>query len=358
MPTRPAILERNNVTFTAAIDQHRAAAHGCAFLRERQLPSGQFRIDISDDGVRNGEWSSDPTVFATSVVACNVMDLPGRDAATVSRRSAGFLRGAMEAAGVWRFWTDEHMWARMIPFDSDDTACAAMALRPHGGAPHSTGRALLANRGQHGLFYTWLVPHPGVWPGEPAYWRAALSGVRVPVQRRAFWRLTAADPDDVDAVVCANVLAFLGDRPETVATAAYLAEILRAGREAACDKWYHRPLAVHHAVARAFGCGATSLASARDVAVRRIMEHRRASGEFGNGPLDTSLAVCALRDWGYESRLLDEPVESLLSTQQTDGSWAREIYYVGGPKATARWGSPEVTTAFCVRALTSVASRL
>lgn len=341
------------MTATAATDWHHAAARGCAFLRERQLPSGQFRIEISDDGVRDGEWSPDPTVFATSVVACNMIGVPGHDAATVSRRSAGFLRGAMEASGVWRFWTDEHTWARVIPFDADDTACAAIALGPHGGAPRSTVRALVANRGPHGLFYTWLVPHRGLYPHEPAYWRAALSGTRAPLQRRAFWRLTEAEPDDVDAVVCANVLAFLGDRAETAATAAYLTEIVRTGREATSDKWYHRPLAVHHAIARAFACGAASLGSARGAAIGRIVEHARPGGEFGDGALDTSLAVCALRDWGWESRALDEAVESLVSAQQADGSWAKEIYYVGGPKASARWGSPELTTSFCVRALTS-----
>jgi hypothetical protein len=332
--------------------EHDEVQAGCAYLRERQLPSGQFRIDVSADHENNGAAASDPTVFATSVVALNLLDLPGRDAAMVLRRAGGFLRTAMHASHVWRFWSDEHRWARVIPFDSDDTACAAMVLQAvEGSTPVPTVRALLANRGQHGLFFTWLVPHRGILPVETAFWRAALSAWRVPAQRPLFWRQTEADPNDVDAVVCANVLALLGDRQETAATSAYLAGIVRAGHEASCDKWYHRPLAFHHAVARAFAAGATSLTQVRERAIERILEHLQPGGRFGDGALDTALALCALNDWRYDGPELAPAAEWLKTRQQADGSWPAETYYTGGPKHVTRWGSPEVSTSFCVRAL-------
>ncbi len=330
-----------------------AVARGCRFLLERQFSHGQFGIEVAADHERDGEPIPDPTVFATSVVLLNLAGIDDAGARTASRRAAAFLRASMHPPGVWRFWSDEHKWADVIPFDADDTSCAAMGLRAQGSPPRAgTVRALLANRRRDGLFYTWFVPHRGILPREPAYWRCALSAVKGPAQRVAFWRLTEAAPDDVDAVVCANVLALLGDRPETAATSAYLAEVVLAGREEDCDKWYRRPLAVHHAIARAAAC-APSLAPARERAIARILEHRNGP-RFGDGALDTALAVCALADWGYEGPELAEAADWIEAAQGSDGSWPSEIYYVGGPKQVTRWGSAEVSTAFCVRALAAV----
>ena len=166
--------------------------------------------------------------------------------------------------------------------------------------------------------------------------------------------LTEAEPDDVDAVVCANVLALLGDRAETAATAAYLTDVVLSGREASCDKWYHRPLAVHHAIARAAARGATRLMPAREQAIGRILAHRRPSGEFGDDALDTALALSALADWGYAGDEAQDAASALLAAQRPDGSWPREPYYVGGPKLLTRWGSAEVSTAFCLCALAKI----
>lgn len=331
-----------------------AVTRGCRFLAERQFPSGQFGIEVSADHEREGEPTADPTVFATSVVALNLLRVAGPEARAAVRRAAGFLRTSMHPPGVWRFWSDEHKWAQVIPFDADDTSCAAIVLRAQDGAAGAgTVRALLANRRRDGLFYTWFVPHRELPPLVPAFWRCALSALRGPLQRIAFWRLTEADPDDVDAVVCANVLAFLGDRPETAATSAHLADVLHAGREADCDKWYRRPLTVHHAIARAAAAGAPSLMAVRERSVERILAHRTGPG-FGEGALDTALALCALSDWGHDGPELAEAADWLQSEQRADGSWPSETYYAGGPKQVTRWGSAEVTTSFCVSALAAL----
>lgn len=326
-----------------------AAERGCEFLRARQLPSGEIPINVSADHERAGAWTPDPTVFASSVVALNLVGVPGESAATIRHAAADFIDAQRTPPGLWRFWSAEHPLAKIIPFDADDTACAAMAVGDEAGA--ATARALLANRSPDGLFFTWFVRHRGRFPLEPAFWRAAASGLRRPLHRRQFWRQTEAEPSDIDAVVCANVLALLGDRDETAATSSYLIAIVRERREAEADKWYHRPLALHLAIAAAAARGTRSLSAIRDQAVARILEQRSAGGQIGDDVLDSALACCALADWAYNGPELSAALGFLQAQQLPDGSWPASAYYTGGPKRITRWGSAELTTSFCVRAL-------
>ncbi len=257
----------------------------------------------------------------------------------------------MHPAGVWRFWTAEHPLYRVIPFDADDTACAAVVLRRHGGAPETVGRLLLANRDPRGLFYTWFVPHRAVAPLDLVYWRAAANALRAPVRRRAFWHLTEAAPADVDAVVNANVLHFLGETQATRPVVEYLIAVVHEGRDGDCDKWYRRPLAVQHAIARCYASGVSGLGAARRQAIAGILARGRPDGSFGDGPLDTALAVCALCDWGHDGLEVAAGAAALVRTQLAPGGWLAEAYYVGGPRGVVRWGSEALTTGFCVQAL-------
>jgi hypothetical protein len=328
-----------------------ALARGCSFLRARQLPSGELPTCFSSDLADDGAWRYDPTVFATSVIALCLESVPNPDAALVVRRAVSFLRAQMRAPGLWRFWTSEHEFHRVIPFDSDDTACAAALLRGHGGAPAAVGGLLLANRDRRGLFHTWFVPHRGTAPRHLGFWRAAVGGWRRPLHRAAFWRLTEADPGDVDAVVNANVLFFLGETAATRPVVEHLAEVVREGREEDCDKWYRRSLAVHHAIARCFARGVAGLGPVREAALARILALARSDGSFGDGALDTALAACALGDWGYDGPELAAARAWLARSQLPSGGWATDAYYLGGPKAVSRWGSEEMTAGFALQAL-------
>src|SRR5207237_1773965 len=101
--------------------------------------------------------------------------------------------------GLWRHWARDHPQYHPLPPDLDDTSCASAALLRAGRAFPDNRKLLLGNRNRRGLFYRRKL--------TPAQFRH-------PLVTYFFFRRTSAKPFDVDAVVNANVLFYLGAIPE------------------------------------------------------------------------------------------------------------------------------------------------
>lgn len=327
-----------------------AIARGLAFLERRQLPSGEFSVLVGREHADMRDGVADPSPFGTSLIAYSLGLVDAAPARAMLAHAARFLHGEMEPPGVWRFWARGHPHHAVIPPDLDDTACAAYVLRQQGIATPPIDALLLACRDRGGRFHTWITPR---WPmpRSAAYWRVALRQLANPATLLAFWRLNESAPGDVDGVVNANVLLYLGDRPETRPVAAYLVDIVLGGREAGCDKWHLNPFMVHYCIGRAFDAGVTALGAARDAVVRRITAAAHPSGRIGDTVLDTALAVCALHAWRAAPAVLDDAVRYLVAEQDAAGAWAPTALWYGGPKRYYGWGSAELTTGYCLEAL-------
>jgi hypothetical protein len=298
-----------------------AVDRAVAFLERNQLPTGELRVFASG--------KPDPSVFPTALAAYSLSFTPR--AANVRDRALDFLAAEVEPRGLWKHWTREHPHHHQLPPDLDDTSCASVALA-RAGRSFPDNRALLRkNRNRHGLFRTWKL---------------TLTQLRHPLISLAFFTKTSARPFDVDAVVNANALHYLGDAPEV---AHYLVRVLRENREAHCDKWYENPFAVWYFFSRALRRGAPE---AGELIVRKIAATKPASA------LEHALAICALRDW---DRAAD--AAPLLELQLESGAWPAAPLYHGGRARrgdgtfapphpdTPHWGSEELTTAFCIEAL-------
>src|SRR5262249_8543546 len=108
------------------------------------------------------------------------------------------------------------------PFDLDDTAIASTALAA-AGRPFPNNRALLlAYRERTGLFRTWIV----------RWWRHPLRTCRF------FFFRHIAEVRDIDAVINANVIIYLGNREAPRPAIEHLLAVLRANREMASTIWY------------------------------------------------------------------------------------------------------------------------
>jgi hypothetical protein len=323
-----------------------------AFLAAHQLSSGQFGVlmgsDLSDP---SAEAWLDSTPFPTALIVHSLGLSDSEVAAEMIRRAVSFLRAEMEPGGVWRYWTAEHERHRTIPADLDDTACVAQVLRRHGVPVPGHRSLLLANRDHHGLFYTWITPRWRPPPPHWGFWRVALKRYRTPVSSRMFWRLTESAPGDVDGVVNANVLFYLGESAQTAPIVAHLVDVIRRGDEGRCDKWHLNPFTFHYMVARCFAAGAESLRPVRDEAIERIVARSNADGSIGTSALDTALAACALRSWSADNEAAERATDHLRVIQRADGGWPVVAMYWGGPNRYYGWGSEELTTGYCLEAL-------
>ncbi|MCA1631247.1 MAG: hypothetical protein LC785_16920, partial [Acidobacteria bacterium] len=158
-------------------------------------------------------------------------------------------------------------------------------------------------------------------------------------------------PGDVDCVVNANVLFYVGAGRETRAVIDYLIGVVRRGEEGCCDKWHLNRFMFYYVVSRNFHAGVTAFGEVRDESIGRIVTSAKADGSFGDSALETALAVCALLYWESSAPELERGVRFLLDAQAAEGHWPRAALYYGGPKKYYGWGSEELTTGFCLEAL-------
>ena len=307
-----------------------AIARGLAFLARAQQPDGGFQ---------NLFWYEDAppvevaNVFPAALIAHSLGFAPDGDA--MRERALDFLAAEASPEGVWQHWARKDPNQEFLPPDVDDTACASAVLRSGGRRVPDNAALLLANRDRRGLFYTWFT------------WRARWTGLRhmrlIRPQLR-HWRLlwplftrTIASIHNVDAVVNANVLHYLGERPGTAAVAPYLLRILETDAEAACDTWYFSPFVVWYFFARALAPG--------DERAGALMRRKLDAAAPGT-PLDTATTQCARFYWGMPA---DERITAtLLGSQGASGAWPAEFFYRG---KGCYWGSEALTTAFAIEAL-------
>ena len=239
--------------------------------------------------------------------------------------SRAYLADTMEYPGLWRYY-------RHLPQDLDSTALCSLVIGSHPwlllgrNVPH-----ILANRDEDGRFMTWVLAkdEPGV-----------VSTFRI----------------EADPVVNANVIAYLGDHPETRRAQRWLEDLIIEGNIEGSSKWYPDTIAIYYAIARAMVRAQDALQRLRPVLADRILGLRGERGEFGN-ILQTAQAVSALYNVGsLETIDPKHQVERLVNSQHEDGSWPELLAFGDqslkwGTVGQIGHGSEAVTSVFCIEAL-------
>ncbi len=319
------------------------------FLQARQLPHGEFATLLGRDRAMSLAVP-DSTVFTTAQLIHSLAFVESARTREMIRRAADFLRAERECGGLWRYWSSRnHRHARLGP-DLDDTACASFALRRAGLAAPDNLWAFRRARDAHGRFFTWM--RPGHLGRFDVFGRAALAvgaaqarrraaRTEVPVSEDPRFVTMHIDPDDVDPVVNANVLLWLGERTETEAARRFVAETVLADPPT-FSRYYEDPLVLHYAVARASEEASPGLRALGPHIVGRI--EARLDEDKALDPLKTALAAASLAVFAPRSAALDRLVDSILAAQRPDGGWQACAYY-------NVWGSEELTTGFCLETL-------
>ena len=292
---------------------------GLRFLYDNQLPYGEFRTYASPS-IDMKRTFFDSSIFATTFVLYSVARIDCPCVAVMTNRAISFLTEELRGFGLFQYYTSKN--ARSIDFDLDDTACASVALqRSH---PFVVGghnvRYFIKNRNQDGLFYTWVGG--------------------------------AAQANDVDSVVNANVVLYLGDRDETKSACQYLIETVISGYESVSYHYYLDNMILYYAISRAYAHSTSSLSRVREAIIEKVLQSSRDDGSFGN-ELATACAVCSLVNFEYDGLTsLRDAARYLERQQREDGSWRRVAMFHG---SGVYYGSEELTTALCLEALTHVA---
>ena len=335
----------------------KAIDRATSFLCETQLPSGEFTCLLSSDPSMNFAVP-DSTPFITCSVIYALGFVDGDRIEEAKGRALEFLASEMEFGGVWRYFGRTRFKHCRVPPDLDDTACASYALLRNRRPVPNNRWIFELNRDQKGRFLTWILPDSRAGLLSPQRLRQFVGDQQAEGRRRRapqpahvtnprFAELARdpISPDDVDPVVCANVLLYLGEDASTEATKAWLIETVREAKQD-FSIYYKDPAILYYAVARAMYHGCSGLGVLRDVIVNRICEDLARSESLD--PLRAALFASTLLMLDRKNRHLNELTENILRAQQVDGSWPARPYY-SGPEEF--WGSPQLTTAFCLEAL-------
>ncbi len=330
-PARPPAPERTRVGTGLETSKALARAgresirRGLAFLESTIDENGAWhciRFNVADPDIPR-HFERPPFVSALCVLALESSD--EARAKAICAGTKAYLVKTIEYPGLWRYY-------RHLPQDLDSTTLCSLVIGTHPWI--LLGRnvpKILANRDEDGCFTTWVLADD-----EP--------DVALPFRIEA------------DPVVNANVIAYLGDHPETKAAQRWLEAQVTGNSLAGSSKWYPDTVTICYAITRAVIRVAPALDQLRPVLADRIMDQRDENGQYGN-ILQTAQAVSALYNIGSLDRVdAKRQAESLIGSQREDGSWP-ELLAFGDQ--SLKWGaigqighgSEAVTSAFCIEAL-------
>jgi hypothetical protein len=334
-----------------APDMSRDMERGLDFLLESQLASGQFPMEFTRADPATGTLvsSAESSPFSTSYIVDSLGHVASTKSEAMIGKAVAFLEREKVRGGLWRYWCKDAPLHSQIPPDVDDTACISGILRQYGNGNQRNEAILLANRNDSGLFHTWIVPRRNSVL-HVRWWWVVLTDVTYG-RLSTFWH-AGARRDDVDSVVNANVLRYLGARRETLPVIRWLNDIATERREAETDKWYRSRPAFYHALSRCHSAGVAGFERVCDAMTQSLAEISQDDGSIGGDPLQTAMAVSALLNFGIPMQAWQRSLDYLAESQRSDGGWdAFPIYYDGRPEPQMSWSSRQLTTAFCLEVL-------
>ena len=341
-------------------DVDNALDRAAAFLAASQLPHGEFRTLLGSDAqLSNATYDNSPFVTTFVVYAMNQAGHPRFP--SLLQKATQFLASEMEFGGVWRYFGSRQYKHCRIPPDIDDTACASYALRSNGKRAPRNRWIFRASCNSTGRFYTWIVPRSGAPKislfkvtlalGRLQAERARRAAPRPSVATDARLLITDRDPvrvDDIDPVVNANAILYLGQSPDTLPAIDWLNEFLKCEMRDSVSSYYPDALALHYMVARACRHSAPGLSKSGATLVSEALKRQASDGSFGS-ILATALALSVLLTFVPQSVAIPAAIGRILQSQEADGSWAMHPFFYASP--TEFWGSPELTSAFCIEVL-------
>jgi len=332
-----------------------ALERGLTYLQNHQYPNGEFCCYIAADKQMLGSCVPDHTVLPTAAIGNALLTLTDHPTANaILTRMVPFFEYQMMRGGVVNFFALRNPLFQLNPPDADSTACVGTFLDARGVVyPRNSVRTLLlANqRGGAGVG-SWFVLRPRLMRQRP-YWRTGLRALKAPLASWRFWQQHRYSRYDRGGVANANVLQYLSVDGASQHILDYLVTLLMNRQETDRDFRYRTPITLYYALGRSYRPNSAPLEGVRSLVLERLMTYQQPDGSFGDSLLETAQALSALIAWGGGAEIIRVTASVLLAGQRHYGEWPRALYFYAGPANSLGWGSEELTTGFCLEALTA-----
>jgi hypothetical protein len=297
------------------MDKQNRFSEALGILESEQQRDGSFNMLCSID-TDFGRQQSHKNNFVTSIIALALTDVPGAE--KIRQKAAAYLQKQIKASGAVNYWPNKSKESRTRPYpdDLDDTFCTYAVLAASGrlvdGKQLAKAVKLLTSLEQKvgGPYKTWVVSK----------------------KSSKAWQ-------DVDLAVNANIAHFLK-------TQGIILPKLRAFFEKKIKEndfsspYYAGAFPVIYFLARSYD------GVLKPDLIKYILSHQK-QGDWG-GVLNTALAICALRNLGYEGTTLAQGLRKLGQTKL-----APEPFHIDLTKDDVKYyaGSKALTSAIVLEAL-------
>jgi hypothetical protein len=300
---------------------------GIDFLYESQLDWGEFKTFACWNPWMIGSYF-DSSPFITTFVLYSIKDVKNEKVKIITKRAIDFLLSEQEKGGIWRFWTSRNK--KRLPPDLDDICTISFILKLNNVNFDDNLQLILNNKNKDGLFLTWITEKD--------------------FENNFFWKIVK---DNVDCVVNANVLLYLGKNDSNVCS--YINQMIKSDKVHSI--YYPSKLSLFYMVSRAFKNNITCFGEQKEKILKSIFSCQKEDGSFGND-LETALALNTLLNFNYKGKEIDYGVNFLLQRQLPNGSWERAVFFLGpppwflvAPPFYRYYGSEALTTALAIEAL-------
>jgi len=294
------------------------------FLCNEQLETGEFHSEKYFNRELAGEGVFDSSPFTTAIVLYGLSFCSHTLLNSIQEKAYRYLEAEQEGPGLWRYWSSDN--ENTIAPDLDDICCISFLVE---NAPVRFRRELfnkeLLIRNRHnpsGLFFTWIKPE--------------------------------GEDNDVDGIVNANVLMYLGENEDTVPARDILIEAILEDREPLAYWYYLDDLSLYYAISRARFHGVTGFDKCRQAIIEKT-EKKVTDAHIDLSELQLALAACIFLNFEKHGHpFLHHAINQLVALQQEDGGWAKCAYYTGPEPPyphTVFWGSKVMTTGVCIEAI-------
>jgi hypothetical protein len=301
-----------------------AIARAASFLNATQEPDGSFASESSATQQPFKATKTYRTTFAPAVILGALAGVADPSIQPVRMRLASWLLAQKSDHWSFNYWAAGAPERQQLPYpdDLDDTFCALYALHRHdpvaidGACLGAVARLLVATETKVGGPYrTWLAA-----ASAPAVWH------------------------DVDLAVNSNIAAFLRRVADPLPNITAMLEAAIARNEYT-SPYYPSAYPLWYYLARGYD------GRRRRELQAHILQARQQDGTWAT-PLQTALALSALRELGYRGDLHAAQL-FLLQTQQADGSWPAEAFCLDPARQGRQHynGAAALTTALAIEAL-------
>ncbi len=204
------------------------------------------------------------------------------------KKGTDFIRSQKQGGDLWRFWGD------MIDYDLDDISCASFIIELSG-EKLSNRETILSNRNQEGLFKTWI---------------------------------RESEKNDVDAVVNANVLLYLGENEKTIPACNALVDAVIENKEDSMNYYYPDTAVFYYTLSRAYFEKKLRCVEKGIPYIIKKVEKRLDEMDEGSDIAAKVMLLNTLLNFNRFSNLMDVSAEVLLKTDFTGISLAEKPFFV------------------------------